>query len=660
MSLLTKLGLLGLLGIVALIIIYIIKPNFQQKFISTTFVWRLSLKRKKKKIPISKLRNILLIICQILILTLCTAILTTPVKVLKEDPDHEELVLILDSSASMRAETDKETRFERALAQITAKVKETTAKGGVVSVVLANEKPTFLAQRVNAETKGELLETLKALEDEDACSYNSSDIDSAVTMCSELLDTNPNLKFLVYTDNSYYYYNKDMITVVPMGIETEWNAAILNASSEFVDGSYEITVEIATYGVDKVIDLRMEVVDANVSKTEPDGFDFSSEASVNCAADRPQTIVFTSRTDVEDTDTVTYVRLDDTEKIFNYKSISLSILHDAEGDSFVEDDTFFVFGGQKPTVDIMYYSARPNNFFNTILPVLQNSFSSDWNITYDEINAKAGQTPDPDKTYDIYIYEHIVPEELPQDGIVMLVNPMEAPRDPINNRPIFTVGRDNHAKKDLFFEGDSGHPIVENLIIDNITVSRYTEIRTSDEFETLMSCDGYPMLLLKDNEEQKILVMPFSLHYSNLSMLAEFPMMMSNIFKFFFPVTVEDHAFEVGAEISMVGRGKQLDVSGAGLEEVLSFTTYPAMMTASLPGKYTISQTTYFGKELSEDIYVKIPSKESNIWLQEDGIVNIYSTQEKGDYYQDLLLYLALILVLLLFAEWYLHSRDNI
>ena len=67
MTLLAPLGLLGLLGIVALIVIYILRPNYQQKFISTTFVWKLSLKYKKKRIPISKLRNFLIILCQILI-----------------------------------------------------------------------------------------------------------------------------------------------------------------------------------------------------------------------------------------------------------------------------------------------------------------------------------------------------------------------------------------------------------------------------------------------------------------------------------------------------------------------------------------------------------------------------------------------------------------
>ena len=69
MSFLTPLGFLGFLGVVALIIIYIIKPNFQNKIISSTFIWKLSLKYKKKRIPISKLRNIILFICQVLILS---------------------------------------------------------------------------------------------------------------------------------------------------------------------------------------------------------------------------------------------------------------------------------------------------------------------------------------------------------------------------------------------------------------------------------------------------------------------------------------------------------------------------------------------------------------------------------------------------------------
>ena len=49
MSWLTPLGFLGLIGLLILLLIYILKPNYQNKFISSTFVWKLSLKYKKKR-----------------------------------------------------------------------------------------------------------------------------------------------------------------------------------------------------------------------------------------------------------------------------------------------------------------------------------------------------------------------------------------------------------------------------------------------------------------------------------------------------------------------------------------------------------------------------------------------------------------------------------
>ncbi len=97
MSLANSIGLLALLAIIALIIIYIIKPNFQQKFISSTFVWKLSLKYRKKRIPISKLRNILLVICQLLILTSCALILAKPVVEAEPVEEFTEKVFIVDA-----------------------------------------------------------------------------------------------------------------------------------------------------------------------------------------------------------------------------------------------------------------------------------------------------------------------------------------------------------------------------------------------------------------------------------------------------------------------------------------------------------------------------------------------------------------------------------
>ena len=98
MSWLTPLGFLGLTGLIALIIIYIIKPNYQNKIISSTFVWNLSLKYKKNKIPLSKLRNILLLLCQIFIIIVASIMLAQPYFAEENDEKASKKVFIVPPS----------------------------------------------------------------------------------------------------------------------------------------------------------------------------------------------------------------------------------------------------------------------------------------------------------------------------------------------------------------------------------------------------------------------------------------------------------------------------------------------------------------------------------------------------------------------------------
>ena len=134
MTWLTPIGLLGLIGLIILIIIYIIKPNYMQKVISSTFVWRLSLKYRKKRLPMSKLHNILLFICQVLILTICALLLARPVISSVKMGDENEKVIIIDASASMMVSDGSSTRFERAVERA-KEVAEKTMKDGALSLL---------------------------------------------------------------------------------------------------------------------------------------------------------------------------------------------------------------------------------------------------------------------------------------------------------------------------------------------------------------------------------------------------------------------------------------------------------------------------------------------------------------------------------------------
>ena len=166
------------------------------------------------------------------------------------------------------------------------------------------------------------------------------------------------------------------------------------------------------------------------------------------------------------------------------------------------------------------------------------------------------------------------------------------------------------------------------------------------------------MVLLKDEVDQKIVVMPFSMHYTNLSVVPAFPMLIQNLINYYFPLTVEDYVFEPGDKVALDARVEALSVIGPQLDVTLE--DLPTEITLDTPGTYTMTQYLMSGDPYIEYIYVKIPSIESDINHTEDTLVNPYFFEIKEESYIDLLFYFALAVVALLFIEWWLKSREQI
>ena len=131
MSWLAPIGFLGLIGLIVLIIIYIIKPNYQNKVISSTFIWKLSLKFRKKRLPMNKLNNILLFLCQCLILTICALLLAKPVIPFEKLGNENEKIIVIDASASMLLASAEGTRFVRAVEEAREMAEATMSDGGL-------------------------------------------------------------------------------------------------------------------------------------------------------------------------------------------------------------------------------------------------------------------------------------------------------------------------------------------------------------------------------------------------------------------------------------------------------------------------------------------------------------------------------------------------
>ena len=654
MELLLPLGLLGLLGIVALIIIYIIKPNYQTKYVSSTYIWKLSLKYKKKRLLTSTLRNILLFLCQVLILTAIACILAKPAIVYANDIDENEVVVIIDSSTSMHTEFDDTTRFERAVNGAIESCNRVIASGGHASVIIADANPSFLRQRVTVSGRSDLIAALESLtEDANACSFGTSDMDAAMRLSEEVLAENPAAKIEVYTDKSFQYVPEN-ISVISVREEGEWNVAILDAQTTLTDGYYELTVQIASYGNDRNVRLNVEVDGANAIDAETGGHDITLTRTVFCDADRTKTIIFryrngTEADDFADTEDIFYVDLGMEQRFYTYRAIEVYV---DENDDLLLDNTFWVYGGLKEVVKVQYASGGmgsvgANPFVNNALAVLVNAFSDRWDIKITEVQQGADAAL---SGFDVYIFEHEMPKELPTDGVVILFDPNSAP---IGSD--ITLRRRDYSGS-LVAE-NSDHPLLRNISAEKIQMYGFYEVNHSNDYEVLMSCSGVPVMLARNDRNVKTVILTFSVHYSNLVMLPEWFILMYNIFDYFLPSTVVGNTFEVNEKITVNGRGESVVFSGA--EEPIQ--EFPTTLSLPIPGKYTFDVETYFGKRAqTESIFVRTPKIGSNIYLELDSLADPYAEKEVTQKFDDLLVYFAAALVALLFIEWWLHSREKI
>lgn len=631
MSWLTPLGLLGLIGIVALITIYLIKPNYQQKFISSTFVWKLSLKYRKKQIPINKVRNILLFICQILIITALALILTQPFIDNNRAPTYTEKIAIIDASASMRTENDGETRFERAVAEVKELSEQVFDDDGYMTVILAGKEAQFIAQRSGADIREDVYASLSDLVIPGAiqCTFGEADINGAISLSEKVLAQNPKAEVLLYTGTNYLVAggNSAAVKVVDISDEGEWNAAILNVTATLEENYYSFSVDVACYAAkqNRAEEIRVycDIYGANY-----EGRNISLNVPVYCNDSQTRTAVFNAETGAS---------------VYSYDYI---FVHIDEADSFSYDNSCYLYGGTKPVIKVQYASSLANNFFSGELMALRDIMRNRWDIDIDEVHDNGEPATE---GYDLYIFEHKMPDNLPTDGVVLLVNPDKSP-----NGLNLVLG--DYMSGDFVLAGGAGHPILGTLFnSENITVSEYRRVVSHDGFEEIIYCGGDPVFLIQNTPTQKIGVLSFSLNMSNLPVLLEFPVLIYNFFEYFLPSTVTGHLFEIDDTVKLNARSTELFVNGPGTQQ--RFDTFPASMTLSVPGIYTLTQSLLSGDEIVENFYVKVPSSQSDL-LREVELKTPYVEDNSREAIYDLLIWLAATAVALLFVEWWLQSRE--
>lgn len=620
MKFLTPLGLLGLLAIIALIIIYIIKPRYYKKPISSTFVWNLSLKYRKRRIPLQWLQKSLLFFIQVIIIILIAILLAKP-SILIASNDGEKII-ILDTSYSMNAKSNNKTRLDRAINELKDVIKDVNEENKL-TIIIGNNQPEYLVRR---ETSKNYIEY--ALSNVHS-TYGECDFDAALLLANTVIDENPASRVYFYTDCEYE--NSGYVEVVNFQ-DNEWNVAVLEFDPAFENGYYTFKTKIGNYNKDASIKLLLELNDGKIKYEQDLNMQNNQEIELNWK-------------DLN---------------ILDYTNAKLTILDQSNkniDDSLKEDNEFYYQNLNNITYDVQLVGAT-NTFMNASLKSLGN------------VNLSLPKTEEEVvlEGKDFYVFDGYLPDTLPIDGTLWLINPKESHKD-------LEIVVCNEVEGDNVLLSENNESSIAKEIMNyvypsDIKVTKYTKITNYNNYEVLITCDGNPVLLVGKHGNTKVVILALDLHYTTLPLSFNMAILTHNIFTYGVKNTIENSVYNVGDSVTLHTKPitEQLYVNDELEMDKLSFEDN-VIINVSEPGIYNVHQSLTNNEEKDDYFFVRVSANESNYRYTRDVLaVDQYINLETGIVgepgggtfdYKEISIYFAAALLLLLIIEWGVQYREQ-
>lgn len=611
MRFLNPTGLWLLLLIPVLIIIYIIRARYEERSVASTYIWKLSTRFMKKKLPFRRFRQLLLFLCQLLMIVALALLVSKPAIVSKGA--GKEYILIIDGSASMNiAGEDSETRFDRALEQIIQMIPEADF-GTTFSIILAADEAGFLVERTQSETEIRLALNYAQ------CGYGDGSVADALTLAQSLCDKHAVTDVILYSDSEYE--TAENIEVVDLSAE-EWNVSLSSLAYEQADKDYLFTATVYSAHADADVALAMSV-DGKIIDVQ----------NVSCKKNTETTVTFTAK------------KLKDFKNATVYTDVK---------DGLAEDNSFSVCKKETTQVDVLVVSKSPF-YLQSVLKVLGNC------------TVKVAATPEEATSgYDLYIFDSCTPDKLPTDGSVWLFAPDKLPTD-----MSLREEKGGKAQIKVTKKGSSKlySSLADGLNLEDAAVSNYLKINGGRSWESLLSCGEDSVLLTrKETSGMRTAVFAFDLHDSNLPLMADYVVLIKELFAYSVPEILMDTDYAVSdtVSINVLPSSKYFYVEFPD-GELVSYSTKQSE-TELMPdtvGVHSAVQTLSDGTTKQVDFFVHVPLSDMRDEAAESALsIRLPSADEVStivpeDGLSEIWIWVLSALLLLILAEWGIYYYEQ-
>lgn len=590
-------GFLGLLSIPIIIIMYLLKQKHKEVKIPSIMLWQKAVLLSEAQQPWQKLRKNLIMLLQLIAALLITFVLAKPYIIGIEQVNN--YIFVLDSSMSMKTEEENSTRFETAKQKIYEMI-ENVEPNSTMSLIVAESQPYIAVNTTDSKSKVKsALNNLKVTD-------TSVDTELTKSILEAVYKENGGMIY-VFSDMALEL-EKLPVKNILIGRSSENMAVTLVSSSQEGDGlsvlvkvrSYKNSVEtqsVALYLDGIIYDTKEITIEANESKSV---FFY----------DVPMTV----------------------------SKIEARI---ENKDSLKADDVGYAVNSKGRTKKVLLLTEQ-NIFLEKALSLVGN---------IELYKAKEGQIED-FSGYDLYIFDGSIPENLPSDGHILVINP------PDENNFIKVIGK---TEIDEISTKDSS--LLEFITDVDFAIAEAKSVEVPQWAEVIIESGDIPLILCGEENSQKKLVFTFDLHSTDLPLKKEFPIFVYNMLNWYLPENISKVENVMAGDILefdlLPNAEKVRVIAPDGTVEVLAppFPVSPFSNT-KLSGIYTLEQTV-MGKTYSTDFAVNISEEEANLFREQIS-QNIEVLQAGSERNKDIAVIFIILVLLILLIEWILYRKSRL
>ena len=685
-------ALFALLAIPVLIVIYILRNRYKEETAPSTYLWELSEKFLKKRNPLRRIEHLLSLIVQILAIAGMSFALAHPQITLKESADN--IVFVLDNTASMQMTHEGKTRFELAKEEITKTVNEAVNGCKFTLIAASNDNDDGYAlvcsdvsdkakfglfldnvQLTNytgdlsyaiAQTQGMFLNgnanvcyvaTDKVLPNVNFEAENLNLIDVSYSKTKDItasgskypsgsqVYTIGNKKYATYSEDYNYALTSLDFTIANSGMMLI-NTGIVN----YNDPTRDLKIRVNYYVDDKYYGFY----NVTYNKTEP------TEGEEWILGDSH---VFTIPLEAKDDDNFQLA-----------KSVKAVIVNE---DSFVSDNTFVGYNYDfASSTNVLVISETPlylNAMFKSI---------DDVNLTVVSLATYTSRAATY-TGYDLYVIDGInLTEDIhPKDGAVWLIDQ----DDPVTGSGFTCVATEvfdesqatagNYGFRPVYANNTDDllyNELTKNIPQNQLVLYSYQKYNLTSDFTTLVSYTNengstYPIIFAgKNNYDQRQVVFGFRLSNSNLPLRYDFMAWTKNIISYSDPVLISQFNYEV-KDTALINYTD--DVSSMVI-------TTPSGKKENFKHGSSDSQTYIFEEVGAYEVRINYkdesyknlylfsanPRKEENPVLVDTDATYVLETSantKRGDGLFDNILPIVIVAAILFAADWIMYAHEQ-